>query len=58
MTRNGSGRARRSAIGVIVPDVWLVDAEGRAIRPAYPADGCGLPKPGVGDALADLTPVG
>lgn len=46
-----------SAIGVIVPDVWLVDADGRAIRPAYPVDGCGLPKGGVGEALAELTPV-
>ncbi len=46
-----------SAIGVIVPDVWLVDVEGRAIRPAYPVNGCGLPKEGVGAALAELTPV-
>ncbi len=46
-----------SAIGVVVPDVWLVDDEGWAIRPAYPADGCGLPKPGVGEALAEFTPV-
>lgn len=43
-----------SAIGVIVPDVWLVDAEGRAVRPAYPSTGCGIPKPGVGEALALL----
>ncbi len=45
-----------SAIGVVVPDVWLVDADGWAIRPAYPVDGCGLPKPGVTDALAEFTP--
>lgn len=42
---------------VIVPDVWLVDADGRAIRPAYPATGCGKPKPGVEEALALLVPV-
>lgn len=45
-----------SAIGVVVPDVWLVDDEGWAIRPAYPVDGCGLPKPGVTEALAALRP--
>jgi hypothetical protein len=44
------------AIGVIVPDVWLVDAGGWAIRPAYPVDGCSIPKPGVNEALAELTP--
>lgn len=43
-----------SAIGVIVPDVWLVDAAGRAVRPAYPVTGCGLPKEGVSEALALL----
>ena len=46
-----------AAIGVIVPDVWLIDADGRAIRPAYPVDGCNIPKPGVGEALDELTPV-
>lgn len=46
-----------TAIGVIVPDVWLVDADGWAIRPAYPVDGCGVPKPGVGEALDELTSV-
>lgn len=45
-----------SAIGVVVPDVWLVDDKGHAIRPAYPVDGCGLPKPGVTEALANLAP--
>ncbi len=45
-----------TAIGVIVPDVWLVDAEGRAIRPAYPSTGCGIPKEGVSEALSLLTP--
>ncbi|MCP2637476.1 hypothetical protein K0817_013010 [Microbacterium sp. HD4P20] len=46
-----------TAIGVIVPDVWLVDADGRAIRPAYPVDGCNVPKPGVTEALDELTPI-
>lgn len=42
---------------VIVPDVWLVDDAGRAIRPAYPVTSCSQPKEGVGEALALLTPV-
>ena len=33
-----------TAIGVIVPELWFVDAEGRAVHASFPADGCGLPK--------------
>lgn len=34
------------AIGYAGPEFWLADAEGRYIRVAYPADGCGQPQPG------------
>jgi hypothetical protein len=38
-----------------VPPLWLVDAAGRAINAHYPENACGKTKPGVRDALADLT---
>jgi hypothetical protein len=39
----------------IVPDVWLVDAEGRAVHAAYPVDECGKPKSDeVSTAIAEL----
>ena len=37
---------------------WLVDNRGRAVRPGYPSDSCGLPKPGGLAALKELSPVG
>lgn len=41
---------------VIVPQLWLVDAAGRAVHVTYPVDGCGLPKTeAVGNALALLS---
>lgn len=42
----------------IVPAIWLVDAGGAAIRPAYPVDGCGQPKDDrIRTALEGLTAV-
>lgn len=38
--------------------LWLVDAMGRAVRPAWPTDRCGAPQPGVTEALADLEETG
>jgi hypothetical protein len=38
-----------------VPPLWLVDAAGRAINAHYPENACGKTKPGVRDALAELT---
>lgn len=41
---------------VVGPSLWLVDADGDAIRAVYPVDGCGKPKAdAVVDALAALT---
>jgi len=39
----------------IVPPLWLVDEAGQAINARYPVDVCGKTKPGVRDALAELT---
>ena len=39
----------------LVPPLWLVDAAGSAIHAHYPEDACGKTKPGVRDALAELT---
>ncbi|MGG5752761.1 hypothetical protein ACQ3I4_09065 [Zafaria sp. Z1313] len=38
----------------IVPDLWLVDASGRAMRAAWPVNSCGKTKPGVHDVLAGM----
>jgi hypothetical protein len=38
-----------------VPPLWLVDAAGRAINAHYPENACGKTKPGVRNALAELT---
>jgi hypothetical protein len=38
--------------------LWLVDAMGRAVRPAWPTDRCGAPQPGVTEALAGLEETG
>lgn len=42
----------------VLDELWLVDDRGRAIRPGYPSDSCGLPKPGGLAAVKELTPVG
>jgi hypothetical protein len=41
----------------IVPELWLTDAAGRAMRPAWPRNACGKTKGGVREVLADLTVV-
>lgn len=47
-----------TAIGIIVPELWLVDATGEAIRVSYPVTGCGLPKTdAITAALGALTVV-
>ncbi|TFI41692.1 hypothetical protein E4P29_19445 [Rhodococcus sp. 1R11] len=38
-------------------EFWLLDDHGRAIRPGFPQDSCGLPKPGGLAAIMDLTEV-
>lgn len=40
------------------PAVFLVDADGRAVRPVWPTDGCGFSVPGIREAYAALEPVG
>ena len=42
----------------VLDEFWLVDDRGRAIRPGYPSDSCGLPKPGGLAAIRELTSVG
>jgi hypothetical protein len=43
---------------LIAPTIWLADADGAAIRVAYPVDGCGKPKADAAlDALGTLTVV-
>jgi len=39
-----------------IPDLWLVDAAGRAVHIEWPHDACGFTKPGVREALDALTP--
>jgi hypothetical protein len=39
----------------LVPPLWLVSADGDALNAYYPRDRCGKTKPGVHEALADLT---
>ncbi|EMY32701.1 hypothetical protein D477_018751 [Arthrobacter crystallopoietes BAB-32] len=38
----------------LVPELWLLDGQGRAIRAAWPRDACLKTKPGVHEALAGL----
>lgn len=49
------GKMACPAIMEILPELWLVDAAGQAIRPAWPSTACGLSKPGVAEALDGLT---
>ncbi|NVM99383.1 hypothetical protein [Arthrobacter sp. SDTb3-6] len=37
-----------------IPDLWLVDARGKAVHVQWPRTGCGFPKPGTREALAAL----
>lgn len=43
------------AMAEIIPDVWLINAVGQAVHVQWPLDSCGFSKPGVMEALADLT---
>lgn len=45
------------AIADIVPEIFLVDDAGRAIRPLWPADSCGHALEGTSDALRQLDAV-
>jgi hypothetical protein len=38
----------------LVPELWLVDASGRAIHAAWPRTSCGFTKPAVAEALKAL----
>lgn len=42
----------------LVPDLWLLAADGKAMRAAWPTDSCGKTKPGVRGVLADLDVLG
>ncbi|RVW09109.1 hypothetical protein EGT67_13230 [Prescottella agglutinans] len=42
---------------VRLPDLWLIDAAGRALRPSYPVDGCGFQRIGGLRAVEALTEV-
>ena len=42
----------------VLEEFWLVDDRGRAVRPGYPSDSCGSPKPGGLAAIRELTSVG
>ncbi|MBD7993911.1 hypothetical protein H9639_01175 [Arthrobacter sp. Sa2CUA1] len=42
----------------MVPDLWLLDADGQAMRAAWPTDACGKTKPGVHDVLAEMDVAG
>ncbi|MGW6656413.1 hypothetical protein [Rhodococcus sp. NPDC055024] len=42
----------------VLDQFWLVDDRGRATRPGYPSDSCGLPKPGGLAAIKELTSAG
>ncbi|MCU6479486.1 hypothetical protein [Arthrobacter sp. A2-55] len=52
--RQGGGSCL--SVGETIPDLWLVDAAGRAVHIQWPRDSCGLTKPGVRQALAALKP--
>lgn len=38
----------------LVPDLWLLDANGQAMLAAWPTDSCGKTKPGVRNVLAEM----
>ncbi|MGW6172100.1 hypothetical protein ACWF5H_01285 [Arthrobacter sp. NPDC055138] len=38
----------------LVPDLWLVDVEGQAMRAAWPTNSCGKTKPGVREVLGGM----
>lgn len=42
----------------LVPDLWLLAADGKAMRAVWPTDSCGKTKPGVHGVLADLDVLG
>ncbi|ROZ43742.1 hypothetical protein EEB13_21775 [Rhodococcus sp. WS3] len=63
LNRSSSHRAGFPGCGdnyslAVLEEFWLVDDRGRAVRPGYPSDSCGSPKPGGLAAVKELTPVG
>lgn len=51
--RQGGGAC--PAMAEMVPDVWLVNAAGKAVHVQWPLTVCNFTKPGVRDALVDLS---
>lgn len=51
----GCGRDYSTAA---LDEFWLIDQLGRAVRPGFPFDSCGTPKPGGLAAIKELTPMG
>ncbi len=49
------GQMACPAIMEVLPELWLVDAAGQAVRPARPSTACGLSKPEAAEALDGLT---
>ncbi|MEW2017677.1 hypothetical protein [Rhodococcus sp. NPDC076796] len=41
----------------VLEEFWLLDSRGRAVRPGFPTDSCGLPKPGGLNAITELAEV-
>lgn len=41
----------------VLEEFWLLDSRGRAVRPGFPTDSCGLPKPGGLNVITELTEV-
>ncbi|WP_032377613.1 hypothetical protein [Rhodococcoides fascians] len=42
----------------VLPEFWLLDDHGRAVRPGFPLNSCGRAKPGALGAIRDLTSAG
>ncbi|OZE84123.1 hypothetical protein CH305_05730 [Rhodococcus sp. 15-649-2-2] len=41
----------------VLQEFWLIDHRGRAVRPGFPLNSCGRPKPGGLNAITELTEV-
>ncbi|MDO5752147.1 hypothetical protein [Arthrobacter sp.] len=48
-------RGECPAMAEIVPDLWLLNTAGKAVHVQWPLTACNFTKPGVMEALADLT---
>ena len=51
---SAEGTANCTAQLEVTPDLWLVNAGGKAVHVLWPKDACGFSKPGVAAALAQL----